>query len=132
VKVLQAKKELCSQCYLCEEVCAQTLNKEKDRGKSAVRVQRGEDGRVEIITCNQCGECINICPVGAIYRAKSGAVLVKKSECVGCYACVGFCPRGAMFWHEEMVEPFKCTSCGKCARECPEGAVFLEEVISYS
>lgn len=85
-------------------------------------------GAFALLTCNQCGECIEYCPALAIYRAKSGVVLIKKEQCAGCYSCVAFCPSGAMFMHDELNEPFKCISCGSCVKACPAGALYLEEV----
>lgn len=76
--------------------------------------------------CNQCGECIEVCPTEAIYRAKNGVVRIDKEKCLGCYSCVGFCPT-VMFFHKDVQEPFKCVACGMCAKECPTGAVYLEK-----
>jgi len=130
VKVLRSKGELCTQCYACEQVCSTNFTKVEDREKSAIRIgtRLPDSGAVEIITCNQCGECIDICPTNAIYRAKNGNVLINKNLCVGCFSCVGFCPHAAMFRHRDMLEPFKCIACAKCVKECPAGALYMEEV----
>ncbi|WP_366924245.1 4Fe-4S binding protein [Metallumcola ferriviriculae] len=130
MKVLRVKGELCTQCYACEEVCSTNVSKERDRSKSAIGIgeKAVDTGRVDITTCDQCGQCIEVCPTNALYRAKSGVVLLNEDDCVGCLSCVGFCPSGAMFRHEDLLEPFKCTSCGKCVKECAEGALYLEDL----
>ena len=78
--------------------------------------------------CDQRGLCIDMCPVGALSRKKSGVVILNKNICIGCQACVGFCPIGAMRKSDARIEPFKCISCGACVRECPENALELIEV----
>lgn len=129
VKVLKTNPQACTECLACLDACAGARFKSADRAKAALRVGPRDDagGSAAITTCNQCGECIPVCPARAIYRAKSGVVLIKKEECAGCLSCVAFCPRGAMFAHDELAEPFKCISCGSCVKACPTGAIYLEE-----
>jgi len=45
--------------------------------------------------CNGCGECIKICPVGAITSA-AGGVTINPISCIGCGVCVPRCPKQAM------------------------------------
>jgi len=128
MKIVAKKPELCNGCGICEETCAQAWFKEKNKEKSAIRIMESSNGGFNIVVCDHCGECIDVCPVEAIKTAKSGVVTIKDSDCVECYSCVGFCPKGAMFKHPEEPVPFKCTSCGKCVKECPTGAIYMEEV----
>lgn len=44
--------------------------------------------------CTQCGDCMDICPVGAII-VESGHMTVT-DKCVFCCACVGDCVTGAI------------------------------------
>jgi ferredoxin len=90
-------------------------------------VTQADGGTIDINVCNQCGTCIDICPVTAITRTKSGAVVVNKSLCVGCYSCVEYCPTGSMRTHASRLAPFKCIACGACVEACPAGALELAE-----
>ncbi len=42
--------------------------------------------------CIQCGECVAVCPVDAIYQDRQGDVYV----CIHCGQCVDFCPQGCL------------------------------------
>lgn len=127
MKRLSVKSELCIGCRLCEEVCSNAYRKEKNREKSAIRIEENGDKGYIIHVCNQCGHCIDICQVPSISKDKNGIVRIKKDTCVGCLACVGNCPTETMYYHDELTEPFKCIACGLCAKECPSGALEIEE-----
>ena len=128
MKVLVTNDELCIGCHLCEDVCAHAWYKTIDRGLSAIRVTSLGNAEWDLAVCNQCGECIAVCPTSALYRDKAGVVRLRKKDCVGCLSCVGFCPTGTMYYHQDYVEPIKCISCGLCAKECPTGALSIEEL----
>jgi len=128
LKIVRTKPELCIGCRACEETCSKVLHKDTNNEKSAIIITEKENSTFDINVCNQCGECIPICPVEAIYRAKNGTVMINKDKCVHCYACVGFCPNLSMRYQKDVTGPFKCISCGACTRECPTGAIFMEEV----
>lgn len=130
MKVLAARPELCVACGACEETCAMTFFKVPDRELSAIRITAPADrvGDVALEFCDQCGECIAICPTQALYRAKNGIVRLRKRDCVGCLACVGFCPTLVMYVHPDDTVPFKCIACGKCVDDCPSDALYMTEV----
>jgi anaerobic carbon-monoxide dehydrogenase iron sulfur subunit len=96
--------------------------------KSALRITEGKDGKYECTVCNHCGLCVDLCPVLALRRLKSGTVALNKGLCVGCQACVAFCPTGVMRKAPGHIVPFKCISCGKCVEACPKKALELVEV----
>ena len=128
VKILKFHPEKCKGCLECEKACSKVHFKTNTGGEqSAIRILK-KDNSYEMDVCNQCGLCIDICPVGALTRGKNGVVRLDKNVCIGCQACVGFCPIGAMKKSEDRIEPFKCISCGACVRECPHGALELVEV----
>jgi Fe-S-cluster-containing hydrogenase component 2 len=128
MKVLVTDEDLCIGCHLCEDVCSKAWYKQIDRELSSIRITSLGDAEWGMAVCSQCGECIDVCPTGALYRDKAGIVRLKKKECVGCLSCVGFCPTLTMFYHESQVEPIKCISCALCVKECPTGALAVEVV----
>jgi len=130
MKVLSYDPELCVGCYVCEDVCSETWFKVADTEKSNIRIHDDGQPLLHATVCNQCGECIAVCPTEALSRDKRGIVRLKKKLCVGCLSCVGFCPNDAMFHHADQDEPFKCIACGKCAKECPNEALAVIDVDS--
>ena len=52
--------------------------------------------------CTACGECIEVCPSGAVTLAEEKAVFDHR-KCIGCADCIVFCPQGALrvLWTEE-------------------------------
>ena len=126
MKVLVTNKELCIGCRLCEDVCSQAWYKAMRRGLSSIRITGLGNAEWDMAVCNQCGECIAVCPTQALSRDKMGVVRLKKDLCVGCLSCVGFCPTCTMYVDEAYLEPIKCISCGLCAKECPAGALSVD------
>jgi len=126
MKYLKTSPAKCQGVRACEKICAKTFFKTEDPSKSAIQVTE-KDGTFEINVCNQCGECIPICPVKALSRNKQGVVMLDKKLCVGCLMCVGYCPTLSMCTHPELREPFKCVACGACVKACPEKALEIAE-----
>jgi carbon-monoxide dehydrogenase iron sulfur subunit len=129
MRVLAVRPDLCTACGACEETCAMTFYQVPDRERSAIRVMPPEvmDPHPTIEFCDQCGECIAVCPTEALYRAKNGIVRLRKRDCVGCMACVGFCPSLVMYVTADDPVPFKCIACGKCVDDCPTEALYMVE-----
>ena len=82
--------------------------------------------------CNHCKEspCSQVCPVGASYRTKDGAVMVDQERCIGCAYCVQACPYGSRFISPATHTADKCTWCyhritkgmqPACVEVCPTG-----------
>jgi Fe-S-cluster-containing dehydrogenase component len=82
--------------------------------------------------CNHCTHpaCVQVCPVGATFRAEDGTVLIDHDYCIGCRYCVQACPYGARFFIEEEGVSDKCTWCyhritkglqPACVDVCPTG-----------
>lgn len=130
MKLLKINPDVCSVCGECEKKCSSLYFKEENREKAALRIEQDPENRDKVMmkACIQCGECINICPVQAITRAKNGVIMLNKKICVGCLACVGFCSYHVMYSHKDYTEPFKCIACGVCAKICPADALLIEEV----
>lgn len=83
--------------------------------------------------CNHCQRpsCVQVCPVGATFRAKDGTVLIDHEYCIGCQYCVQACPYGARFFNAERGTSEKCTWCyhritkglkPACVEVCPVNA----------
>jgi Fe-S-cluster-containing dehydrogenase component len=130
MRVLSFDAELCVGCYICEEGCSETFFKETNEEKSRIHIRVPVDAKSlpGADFCNQCGECIDVCPTQALYRDRRGAVRLRQELCVSCLSCVGFCPYLVMYWHPNEAVPFKCISCGVCARECPSQALEILDV----
>ena len=95
MKFIKTDMQKCIGAKSCEKICAKTFFKTEDVAYSALRITRNKDGW-DINVCNQCGKCIDICPVKALSRNKAGTVVIDKALCVGCFMCVGFCPTMSM------------------------------------
>jgi len=50
---------------------------------------------IELDRCDGCGDCIEVCPEGAI-QLVGGLAQINSELCTGCEACVQACPNGAI------------------------------------
>ena len=93
--------------------------------------------------CVGFGDCVEVCPFGALSMGKDGLPHVDRSKCVGCGKCVKQCPKhlfvlmpadtkGAFAFcscHNENKPQIRkdcsvgCFKCGICAKKCPEQAI---------
>jgi len=127
VKVLKFDSSKCKGCLECMKACSKIHFKTDEGGeKSAIQITK-QKGKYKMNVCDQRGLCLDMCPVGALYRRKNGIIWLDKDTCIGCQACVGFCPTNSMRKSKSRIEPFKCISCGACVRACPENALELVE-----
>ncbi|MBI9052878.1 MAG: EFR1 family ferrodoxin [Bacteroidales bacterium] len=55
--------------------------------------------------CILCGECIDVCPTGAINM--DDQIHTIKQDCVWCLACVKFCKQNARIMDNEIIENFR-------------------------
>lgn len=122
---LGVRSELCSGCRVCQALCAMENFGEANPKKASLKVigEFPKPGKYQVVICSQCGECAEVCPVGAI-KNEDGVYRIDEEECIGCNACVDVCPEGVMMTHPSEDIPFKCTLCGECIRYCPRGALY--------
>lgn len=115
--------ETCSGCRACELVCSLQNFKLINPSKAMLRVtaQFPEPGRYDVKICDQCGECAEACPTGAIHLVK-GTWRIDMKKCDGCLACVSACPEGVMMVNENGL-PYKCINCRQCADVCSRDAL---------
>lgn len=99
--------------------------------------------------CIGFGDCVEVCPFGALSMNANGLPQVDKEKCVGCGKCVKTCPKhlfqligkntkGAIArcsCRSENKPQIKkdcsvgCFKCGMCVRKCPVQAIVLENGI---
>ena len=112
----------------CEAACAARVFKCDDPARAALHIRVLENGEGQAIICDQCGDCVVVCPADALSRNKQGAVLLSKKLCVHCYTCIGFCQKHAFERNPDWLEPYKCIACGICVKACPCAALEIAEV----
>ncbi|HYA69379.1 MAG TPA: 4Fe-4S dicluster domain-containing protein, partial [Acidimicrobiales bacterium] len=88
----------------------------------------------QVTRCNHCDDppCVDICPVGAMYRRRDGIVDFDPARCIGCKACLQACPYDAVYLDPERRTAAKCHFCAHrveaglqpvCAAACPAQAI---------
>ena len=105
--------------------------------------------------CIGFGDCVKVCPFGALFMGEDGLPHVNKSKCVACGKCAAACPKKLFkFVDADLKGPVAacsnksdnkpqirkdctkgCFKCGMCARKCPEQAIDVSSglpVIDYS
>jgi NAD-dependent dihydropyrimidine dehydrogenase PreA subunit len=50
---------------------------------------------IELDRCDGCGDCVEVCPAGAISLV-NGVARIDSGSCTECEACVQACPNGAI------------------------------------
>ncbi|MDD5170017.1 MAG: DUF362 domain-containing protein [Syntrophales bacterium] len=53
--------------------------------------------------CSNCGQCIEVCPVGAAQEGEDGYPAFDLKKCIGCAQCIAMCTEGALkvFWNTD-------------------------------
>lgn len=136
--------EKCTGCLVCEMICSLYHHKQCNPSLSGIKIFtkesewiRGLSSKIfEYKACNQCGFCIQLCPVDAIERHSiTGTVVVNDEKCTRCLQCVGGCPFDAIWYSNEIDKIIKCDLCGespagpKCVELCPRKVlVHMEQI----
>ena len=63
--------------------------------------------------CNHCEHppCADACPLEAITKEDTGAVILDEAACDGCRTCLDACPYGAIVFNAEKDKAEKCNFC---------------------
>lgn len=72
---------------------------------------------VDSLRCNGCGDCLKVCPQGAISMEPAGVAFIDEALCQHCELCVEFCPEGAILVVEAVEMP------GQALTPAPEAVV---------
>jgi formate dehydrogenase iron-sulfur subunit len=88
--------------------------------------------------CRHCLEpaCVSACPVGALQKSPTGAVIYDSSKCMGCRYCMMACPYGIPRYDWDQAIPYvrKCILCydriregeqPACTEACPTKATIF-------
>lgn len=131
-KMLFVITDLCTGCNRCTLVCSAVKEGLFVPSKARIHVNNFPlAGFSAPSICFQCSkaDCLNACPVEAIYKSDDGVVLIREGECTGCGECVDACPYGMIELSENDIA-YKCDYCGgdpACVKVCyPHALVFGE------
>jgi len=50
--------------------------------------------------CDQCGECMDVCPTDVFEVDEDTTVVANPADCIGCESCISVCPEEAITIHE--------------------------------
>jgi Na+-translocating ferredoxin:NAD+ oxidoreductase RNF subunit RnfB len=99
--------------------------------------------------CLGFGDCVKVCPFGAIAIGSNGLPSIDVEKCTGCGKCSAECPQlllkqvprsakgaFALCANRNTIKPMVrktctagCIKCGSCEKKCPPGAIKLENGI---
>jgi Fe-S-cluster-containing dehydrogenase component len=132
----------CWGCRACEVACKQELGlgagpRPMKVEETGARMLEGALHQDFIPTlCQHCdrADCLESCPVDAIYRETDGTIQIRQEVCTGCGACAAACPFGVVEIGGEGGLAVKCTLCRErridgglpsCAQHCIGRAITL-------
>ena len=104
------------------------------------RKERGQYPMVQVaylpVPCQHCDDAPCLTKDKAVYKDKSGLVLIDPKKAHGRKEILDSCPYGVIYWNDELGIPQKCTGCAhliedegwtetRCTQVCPTGALKL-------
>lgn len=126
---IQVTASACSGCRLCRQICAIEKVGETNPRRSRLRIEARfpAPGTYAPHVCDQCGDCAEACPTGAILKTDAGVYWVDGEQCTLCGLCVEACPEGVMMMPRDDEPPYKCDFCWACTEVCNTGALVRAE-----
>jgi Fe-S-cluster-containing dehydrogenase component/formate-dependent nitrite reductase membrane component NrfD len=134
----------CIGCHACTVACKVEHGVELGVFRTWVKyIERGEFPDVRrhfsVLRCNHCTDapCVEVCPVGALYKREDGIVDFNPERCIGCKACMNACPYDSLYIDPESQTAAKCNFCAHrveldlkpaCEVVCPTGAIISGDV----
>jgi formate dehydrogenase iron-sulfur subunit len=130
---------MCIGCYACEAADAERWGEPVPEQHTLSSVQRTAVLQVDDTylprLCMHCTDptCVSVCPVGALKKTDTGAVVYDADKCMGCRYCLQACPFEVpkYEWDKAVPKVTKCDMChdrvekGRkpaCVEACPTGA----------
>ena len=127
-----------NKCILCGR-CVSACEELQHRGAIGF-VNRGYDTSIvpgikqPLIEseCASCGECVHVCPVGALMDVSKFRYIKMKFDrhrCIRCGNCREICPFNAVKFIDgyPSFDLNTCNGCGRCITVCPAFALSLEK-----
>jgi Fe-S-cluster-containing dehydrogenase component/formate-dependent nitrite reductase membrane component NrfD len=134
----------CIGCHACTVACKVEHGVELGVFRTWVKyIERGEFPDVRrhfaVLRCNHCATapCVEVCPVGALYKREDGIVDFDPERCIGCKACLNACPYDALYIDPQSQTAAKCNFCAhrveldlkpSCEVVCPVGAIISGDI----
>ena len=131
---------------ICRGSCSNVIMRFDYQGDKTCRTVAitGEGDKSCRYACVGYGDCVAVCPFGALIIGDDRIVTVDESKCTGCGRCVRECPKNVI-----RIEPhYKvrvrchalekgkivresctagCIGCGKCEKSCKFGAIVMKD-----
>jgi Fe-S-cluster-containing hydrogenase component 2 len=124
--MLRTKPSLCTECRICELICAFHHFGENNPRRARLRISSDWPESPRMSVCRGCKdhECVAACPHQAL--SFQDWVRLDQERCDGCGACVEACPVDGIRLDPKDNLPLVCDTCQgqyMCAAWCPTGAV---------
>ncbi len=125
----------CTGCHRCQDVCQESIIARDHRSQPIVDFEKGE--------CSFCGDCVAVCPSGALDREAVSVPWLHKvrfsNKCLAdhnsyCRSCAEVCEQEAIFFTltagamaRPQLQADLCHGCGACISVCPTRAIQINE-----
>ncbi len=115
-----------------------------DEKSCRVAAMTSEGDKACRYACVGYGDCVHVCPFGALSMSDDRLVIVDEDKCTGCGRCVRECPKNVIRIEPHYKVQVKCRAlekgkivlnncmagcigCGKCAKSCKFDAIIMND-----